>query len=82
MISDDDFGRLLDEADNRGTIDYDDPDSVDRFRDAVEEQFADIDHLPNAIEVGDERGNWIAFYTEWDLWDEVRDAWEDYEKAA
>lgn len=83
MAWDDD---LLDFAEDRGTVDPDDPESVQNFRDDLDYLMGaleDDSRLPNAQELDkDEQGRWMDFFREYDLWDEVRDAWEDYEKAA
>ena len=64
------------------TIDLDDIDSMLDFRSTFDDLMGERDHFPNAQELSEEeREEFIEFLDEYDLWDEFRDEWEDYEKA-
>jgi hypothetical protein len=79
--------RALDEAENQGTINRDDADQVADFRDEfdylmTDEEGNSREHFPSADEVDEQRrGEWIEFLNDYDLWEEFREDWEDYEKA-
>jgi hypothetical protein len=82
------LGRALDEAYNRGTIDYDHPDSVERLRDdfgeiAFDKEGNPLDHFPSADEI-DPRDwkDWLDFLDEYELWEEFRDEWERYDEKS
>lgn len=82
------FDDIVDAAEEKGTIpeDRDDPDYDERhqdLRDDFNDLFGDdLDHFPSADEIPEEQwADWIAFMDEYDLWDEYRDQWEDYERA-
>lgn len=72
---------------NKGIINADDTDSQEDFRDAMYDAFRDEngdfpDHFPNAREVDEKEWKDILdFFDEYDLWEDVREDWEDYEKA-
>ena len=72
------LGNLLDEADHKGTIDYDDPASVERFMDDLDSLLGDRTEIPDARDLTEEeKFDWTDFFDEYDLWDVVRDEWEE-----
>lgn len=80
------LGEALDEADNRGIIDYDDRDSVDdftkEFEDLMRDENGDLrDEFPSADELSeDERERFMDWLDENEMWDAFRDEWEDYKE--
>ncbi|HEX9272952.1 MAG TPA: hypothetical protein VGA01_12135 [Candidatus Binatia bacterium] len=80
------FDDLQEYAEDKGTIDPDDPISIQNFQDDLDYLMGaleDDSRIPNALELEkEERDRWMDFFDEYDLWNEVREAWEDYEKAA
>lgn len=83
MAYDDDLGRALDEADNRGTIDFDNEDSVRDFTDRFSDLMGDREEVPDASQLSkEEQDEWMEFFDEYELWDEFREDWERYLQAA
>jgi len=87
MPYDEDFDRAVTEAEERGTLDYSDEDERQAFNDALNDLLHDEDGnergFPSAGDVDPEEWQeFMDFMDEYDLWDEFRDEWEDYEKAA
>ncbi len=84
MAFEDVYERALEEAEQQGTIDFDDTERMQEFREDFDALMEGRDHFPSAEEVGEENwDNWIDFLNEYDLWEEFREDWEkDYAEAA
>lgn len=82
------FDDLWESTADKGVVDFDDRDTHREFNDALSDLYNeagldDFDAIPSADDIPEDQwDDWIAFFDYYDLWDDVRDDWEDYEKAA
>jgi len=88
MAYQDEEDRAYEQAINQGILEEGNLDQENEFRDDFYFLMEDpitgevYDHFPSAEEVGRENWDeWFDFLDEYDLWDEFRKDWENYEKT-